>query len=316
MISTDSTFHADTVLLIGHGSPDPEGNAEYHQFAQVVAERLAMPVQPCFLELAEPSIIEGIRAGVEAGARRIVALPLFLGPARHQKNDVPAILNAARERWPQVELRYGTPIGAQYPVVGTLAERAANVRNGSTQAIPDSATALLVVARGSRDPDSNGEVFKLARLLWEGRGYGWVEAAFQSVTPPNVVQGIERCVRLGARRVIVLPYVLFTGFVRNDITAQAQTAQANHPDVEILVTEHLGRHPGVIEAVAQRYRDVAEGTATMTCDVCIYRHRVTGFEQKHGLPLVAHDHHHHDHDHNHDHDHDHHEHHEHHHDHD
>lgn len=295
MTSTNNPFAADTLLLIGHGSPDPEGNAEYHQFTQIVSQRLDMPVQPCFLEIVEPSISAGIRASVEAGAQRIVALPLFLGPARHQKNDVPAVITHARHHWPQIEIRYGTPIGSQYPVVGTLAERATAALAQCTQTIPASATALLVVARGSRDPDSNSEVFKIARLLWEGRNYGWVEAAFQSVTPPNVVQGIERCVQLGAQRVVVVPYVLFTGFVHKDIMAQAATAQTRYPQVEILMAGHLNNHSGVIEAVAERYHEVVAGTATMNCDVCIYRYRVPGFEQKHGMPLAAHEHHHHAH---------------------
>ncbi|HBY78923.1 MAG TPA: sirohydrochlorin chelatase, partial [Cyanobacteria bacterium UBA11148] len=32
-------------------------------------------------------------------------------------------------------------------------------------------TVLLVVGRGSSDPDANSDVYKMARLLWEGSGY-------------------------------------------------------------------------------------------------------------------------------------------------
>jgi sirohydrochlorin cobaltochelatase len=51
---------------------------------------------------------------------------------------------------------------------------------------------------------------------------------------------------------------------------------------------------------------VLEGTATMTCDLCKYRHQFIGFEHEHGLPQTS-DHHHglrgvdnHHHHHNHD----------------
>jgi sirohydrochlorin cobaltochelatase len=42
--------------------------------------------------------------------------------------------------------------------------------------------------------------------------------------------------------------------------------------------------------VAQRYYDIVAGTATMTCDVCKYRHRMTGFEHDHGKPQETHHH--------------------------
>jgi sirohydrochlorin cobaltochelatase len=298
----------DRVLLIGHGSPHIDGNAEYLQFAHDLSAHLNIAVQPCFLELAEPSIEEGIRLCVTEGARRIAVLPLFLGPAGHQKNDVPVLLAQAREQYPGVELRYGTPIGAQYQLVRVLEQRAAEALARSTSGTAERETALLLVARGSSDPDSNSEVFKLARLLYEGRGYGMVEAAFQKVTLPNIAQGIERCVRLGARRVVVLPYLLFTGFVRHDIEQKAYIAQETHPDVEILVGAHLFPHAGLTEAVAQRYHDIAAGTAAMTCDLCKYRHRMTGFEHDHGKPQMTHHHGHGHHHHHHHHDHEHHEH--------
>ncbi len=280
----------DVLLLIGHGSQDRESIAEYHQFARLLAERLGMPVQPCFLEFADPPIAAGIESCVAAGARRVVALPLFLGPAGHQKNDVPALLNWARAQWPAVRFDYGVPLGAQYPIVAALAQRAAEAASAA-QAFTNGETALLIVGRGSRDPDSNSEVQKIARLLWEGRDYGWVEVAFHSLTCPDVSQGIERCVRLGARRVVVLPYLLFTGRIAGQIEAQAAVARTRYPDVEILVGARLGDHDGVIQAVTQRYEEVVAGTATMTCDLCKYRRRMTGFEDEHGLPQLS-DHHH------------------------
>lgn len=280
----------DVLLLIGHGSPHAEGNAEYQQFARSLAEHLGIAVQPCFLELVEPTIEEGIQRCVEGGAQQVAVLPLLLGPAGHQKNDIPVLLARARTQYPSVSFSYGTPIGAQYQIVQVLEQRASEALVHSTCNASASETALLLAARGSSDPDSNSEVFKIARLLYEGRDYGWVEAAFQSVTPPKVGAGIERCIRLGARRVVVLPLLLFTGFVRQDILKQAQKTQEQHPDVEILVGQHLFPHAALVEAAAQRYRDMVEGTAAMTCDLCKYRHRMTGFEKDYGLPQMAHDH--------------------------
>lgn len=86
-----------SLLLIGHGSPDPAGNAEFQQFADALATHLGVAVQTCFLELAAPAIGAGFDRCVQAGARQIAALPLFLSPGRHQKRDVPALLAEARQ---------------------------------------------------------------------------------------------------------------------------------------------------------------------------------------------------------------------------
>ncbi|NTU78209.1 MAG: sirohydrochlorin chelatase [Chloroflexales bacterium] len=283
--------HRPALLLIGHGSPDKAGNAEFQQFAQALAGRLGTATQPCFLELAEPSIGEGFARCVAAGARQIAALPLFLGPGRHQKRDVPALLAEAQALHPGVTLRYGAPLGPQLHLVEALAARAAEALAQSAGAATIDETALLVVGRGSKDAQSNAELPRLARLLYEERGYGLVEYAFQSVVAPDVGQAITRCVRLGARRVVVLPYLLFTGFVRDDIAAQARAAQARYPDLEVLLGGHLFPHGGLLAAAAQRYHEIVDGTAAMTCDLCVYRQRAGGDND--------HDHHHHGHDHHH-----------------
>ena len=43
---------------------------------------------------------------------------------------------------------------------------------------------MLLVGRGSTDPDANAEVAKIARLLWEGRDRPRVETAFVSLARP------------------------------------------------------------------------------------------------------------------------------------
>lgn len=302
---------ADALLLIGHGSRDTEAVTEYQEFARLLAGNLRLPVYPCFLEFADPPIVEGIRACVEAGARQVVALPLFLGPAGHQKNDVPTILNWAKQQWPEITFQYGTPLGAQPQIINALAQRAEEAIAHSPLDIPASDTALILVGRGSRDPDSNSDVFKIARMLWEGRAYGWVESAFYALTQPDIETVIERCARLGARRIVSLPFLLFTGLIRHRLDARVLAARDRYPDVEILTGEHLGQHPGVVEAVLYRYQQALEGSATMTCDLCKYRHQLAGFEAEFGLPQTS-DHHHglrgvdgHHHHHHHHHDHDH-----------
>ncbi len=309
MTLTSQISAPDALLLIGHGSRDAEAVAEYQQFAAALADRLQLPVHPCFLEFADPPIAAGIRTCVEAKAKHVVALPLFLGPAGHQKNDVPTIINWAKNEWPDLQIKYGTPLGAQPQIINVLAQRAAEAMAASQTEVPASETALIVIGRGSRDPDSNSDVYKISRLLWEGRDYGWVEGAFYSLTQPDIETIIERCVKLGARRIITLPYLLFTGLIRRRLDDRVLDMRDRYPDIDILTAEHLGNHNDIIEAVLYRYEQALEGTAAMTCDLCKYRHQFAGFEAEHGLPQssdhhhglrgVEHSHHHHSHDHDH-----------------
>jgi hypothetical protein len=70
-----------------------------------------------------------------------------------------------------------------------LEERLDAVLDGADRA----GTTVLLVGRGSTDPDANAEICKVARLLWEGRGLRLVEPAFVSLAEPGVAAGLERC---------------------------------------------------------------------------------------------------------------------------
>ena len=275
-----------TLLLIGHGSRHPDGVSQFKTFATILAFHLKQPVVPAFLELADPPIIAGIEQAIEAGARHIVAVPLFLGPAGHQKNDVPTTINWARERWPQVRFDYGTPLGVHPFIVDTLADRALELILELDTKIPREKTALLVLGRGSRDPDSNSNVAKIARFLWEGRKYGWVEYAFYSLTKPGIEEGVRRCVALGAERVVVVPHFLFNGVLLTRTAERLQTLN-QELDAEILLAKHMGYHPKLFDLIRQRMDEAIGGNASMNCDLCKYRHPMTGFESELGMPQIS-----------------------------
>jgi sirohydrochlorin cobaltochelatase len=77
------------LLLIGHGSRDPEGQQAFLELAQTYqALTPHRPVIPCFLELAQPTIAQGVEHCLAQGWQEIVALPLLLFGARHNKFDV------------------------------------------------------------------------------------------------------------------------------------------------------------------------------------------------------------------------------------
>jgi sirohydrochlorin cobaltochelatase len=175
---------------------------------------------------------------------------------------------------------------------------------------------LLVVGRGSSDPDANADVQKLARLLGEGMGYGWSAASYIGVTTPLLPEALERCRRMGFARVLVFPFFLFTGVLEKRIRRQTAEFAALHPEAEFLCAGYLDAHPLLYDAFAERAEEALHGSPNMNCELCQYRVQLPGFEQAVGQPQVGHHHHvrgigqdgegqHHEHHHDHDHGHDH-----------
>jgi sirohydrochlorin ferrochelatase len=120
------------------------------------------------------------------------------------------------------------------------------------------ATALLLIAHGSRQEEANADLHHVVEAL-RGRGcYAVVEACFLELAAPDIDQGGARCVALGARQVILLPYFLSAGVhVRRDLTAARRRLAEAFPQVEFRLAEPLGRHPLLLEVVAERAEEAA-----------------------------------------------------------
>jgi sirohydrochlorin cobaltochelatase len=117
---------------------------------------------------------------------------------------------------------------------------------------------VLLVGGGSTDPYANAEVHKAARLLWEGRGYAGVETAFVSFAAPDVASGLDRCRKLGAKTVVVLPYLLFAGALSERVRQQSAGWAAANPDVEVRNADVIGSGEELTGLVLERYREAVE----------------------------------------------------------
>ncbi len=270
------------VLVVGHGTRDNAGTAEFLQFVRDCAGHWPdRRVEPCFLELTDPPVLPALEAVIATGVEDIVVAPAFLLGAGHIKNDVPTAIDAARARHPGVTIRCAAPLGVEPRLLRVLDNRIAMVAGG---AVPATETAILLVGRGTSDPDANADVYKLGRLLWEGRAWRNVECSFIALTRPILAEGLARCTALGARRVIVAPLFLFTGVLLERIGRQAREHAAQYPGVEVLVAAHLGGDPLLRELLAQRVHEAEAGRVSMGCDTCVYRAPLVGFEGRAGLP--------------------------------
>jgi sirohydrochlorin cobaltochelatase len=275
------------LLLVGHGTRDEAGAEAFRDFVRQLGERNpGLPVGGGFIELSPPPLADSVAELVAAGARRFAAVPLVLVSAGHAKGDIPAALAREERRHPGTSYAYGRPLG---PHPGLLAVLDRRLEERVTLA-ERADTTVLLVGRGSTDPDANAEVCKVARLLWEGRGYAGVETAFVSLAAPDVPSGLDRCARLGAKRVVVLPYFLFTGILPDRVRQQADGWAAAHPEVEVRQADVIGPEPELAELVMERYRETLKGDLRMNCDTCMYRIKLPGFEERVGSPQQPHHH--------------------------
>jgi len=151
-------------------------------------------------------------------------------------------------------------------------------------------TAVLIVGRGSSDPDANSDLSKIARLFYEGRPYPVVESAYVSMTLPDVAEGLARCRRLGAKRIVVFSYFLFTGVLEERIRGQSDAFARADPGVEVRYAGYFGPAARIADLVIERYTEAVEGDIRMNCDVCVHRVALPGFEEKVGAPATPHHH--------------------------
>ncbi|MBC2866496.1 sirohydrochlorin chelatase [Streptomyces mexicanus] len=275
------------LLIAGHGTRDDAGAEAFRDFVRRLGQRRPdLAVAGGFIELSPPPLGEAVTELVERGVRRFAAVPLMLVSAGHAKGDIPAALAREKERHPGISYTYGRPLGPHPALLRVLERRLEEALEGTAEDRSD--VTVLLVGRGSTDPDANAEVFKAARLLWEGRGYAGVETAFVSLAAPDVPSGLERCARLGARRIVVLPYFLFTGILPDRVRRQTQEWAAAHPGLEVRSADVIGPEPELLDLVLERYEEAVKGDLRMNCDSCVYRIALPGFEEKVGLPQQPH----------------------------
>ena len=271
------------VLFVGHGSRLEAGNEEVRQFVEQMKTYIdpALLVETCFLEFAAPNIEDGIQLCIEKGADEVHVIPIILLHAGHSKLHIPAEIEHAREHFPDVRFTYGQTIGIHEEIFEILKSRLSEVGFNPDEKHED--TAILLIARGGSDPYANGDFYKITRLLWEKLDVPIVESAFMGVTTPTVEQGIERCIRLGAKKIVMLPYFLFTGVLMERMAKMVEQFTEQYEDVDFLLANYFGYHPNLKKVLLERMEQALDGTSTGMTDLENFRKYAEehGYEHHH-----------------------------------
>ena len=285
---TDKT----AVMICGHGSRDDGAIEQFNKLAGHFSERLPdFDVESGFLEFATPVIRTGLDKLKERGANRIVCIPGMLFAAGHVKNDLPSEVNNFSAENPDIEMIFASDLGIDKRLLEAARQRIEAAEKEAKGDATRAETLLMVVGRGTNDPDANSNVCTVARMLWEGMGFGWAEVSYSGVAFPLVDAGLERAVKLGYRRIIVFPYFLFTGILVGRIYDWADAAAAVHPEIEFINASYLNDHDLLIDTFVDRVTEALDGDNAMNCALCKYREQIIGFEDDIGAPQVGHHHH-------------------------
>ena len=271
------------LLLVGHGSHCVVSASQMHRIGELVAAGLpGVAVEVGFLEMTDPPVPLVLDEMVGRGCRRVAVLPLMLLAAGHTKSDVPAVVIAGRERHPGVDIAFGSALG--------VAPELLEIGRGNIESTGATGLPLVVIARGTSDPDANAEAAKAGRLLAEWTRSDFVFQGFTGVTWPLTPEALDTVATMGVERLGLFFWFLCNGKLIERARGQIAEFTAR-TGVEVVDAGYFGPDPQLVPLIGRRYLEAIEGSPTVNCDTCAYRAPFPGHEHKAGQPVgVGHSH--------------------------
>jgi sirohydrochlorin cobaltochelatase len=216
-----------------------------------LAATLGHEAEACLADRRDVAVDDAVGRLVTRGVSRIVVLPLGLGAAGDPPGPLADALGRATRRWPFLMLHRGAPPSVD-DVARMLGDRAREgVRALGGRAAAGEALVVLVGAGGA-NPAANAELARIARLVYEAHRFGDVGYAFLDVTAPSVDDVLARSRRLGARRVVVVPHLLFAGPAWRRLAERAR-AVGTASRLGVAVARPLAGHPALVWALVRRH---------------------------------------------------------------
>jgi len=268
-----------TILLVGHGSRNSEGNREVERFSSIWQEQHPdWHIETCFIEFAAVLLDAGLDNAAGHAAKNsntVIVVPLILNAAGHVKMEIPQFIEQARLRHPGIQFIYARHLGAEEPILDILNRNLAKVMTALD--VPDpKTTGVILLGRGSSDRVANGEVAKMTRWLYEDHEHDLVDLAFTGITYPRLECMVQQQAALGMTQIVILPYYLFTGTLIERIRRQVVRLQRQYPQLAIECGDYFGFEKEIYSLLDNRVMQAAGEhpeieTAMMECDGCQYR---------------------------------------------
>ena len=113
-----------SLVIVAHGSRRQASNDEVRDLSsriENITGQQFRKVKAAFLELAEPSIPNGIQQCIDEGAEEIVVFPYFLSAGRHVVEDIPSEIDIARKSNPEIKIEIAPYLGSMDGIVDLIA---------------------------------------------------------------------------------------------------------------------------------------------------------------------------------------------------
>ncbi|WP_020007151.1 sirohydrochlorin chelatase [Salinicoccus albus] len=239
------------VLYISHGSRIETARREAVEFINSVKQVVNIDHQEmCFLELAEPDVTRGVEILLDQGVTEISVVPVLLLSAGHYYNDIPKELDAINEKYPHIEFSYGKPLGVQHRITNIL-----NERINETNVQPNSDAKLLLVGRGSYNPQTQADITSIGDVLRQTTGFNHVRECYLAACHPSFEDTLGDSLEAGHSQIFIVPYLWFTGVLERHMES---TVKDRNTRDSIILCHHLGNHPAMRQALKERVYETFE----------------------------------------------------------
>ncbi|RKX28297.1 MAG: cobalamin biosynthesis protein CbiX [Verrucomicrobia bacterium] len=271
-----------TILLFDNGSFRPDPTRRLRSIASALANRLDRPVIPTSLLHADkidpvdlgglpPRLLESeIVRRLEQGETRFTLLPFFIGPSNAITEYLPGRLTPLQDRHPGLETRIADSLArlGSHPDLRLADILSAQILLTVDTLEGEAPSTVVLVDHGSPVPSvtriRDQIALELRRLLGdrvtgvraasmerrEGRDYDFND--------PLLETALDRAVNTN-RTVVVSLLFLAPGRhagPRGDIDAICRKTERRSPGSRVLITGLAGGHPGIIDILTDRVREV------------------------------------------------------------
>lgn len=214
-------------LLVAHGTRVQRGVSLIGDLAEQVSQSLDRPVRVAFVDVLGPSPSELLSSSAD---QPTVLVPAFLARGYHVSLDIPGHVEASGHG----DVTVTRALGPDPALVRVLVDRLIETGWRTDDSV-------ILAAAGTSDPAAVRDLHTTATWLSATIG-SRVELAFAATGQPRVADAVAGLRRRG-RRVVIASYLLSEGLFQDRLRASGAD----------LVTDPLGRHPGVARLISNRF---------------------------------------------------------------
>lgn len=251
------------ILYVAHGTRVSKGIDEAKAFVERAKKRMPVAIQEmCFLELATPTIEQGVTSCIAQGATTIAVVPILLLTANHAKMDIPEEIAPLAKKYPHVTFTFGKPFGIDRRLIEQLHTRLEESKSEFTE---DSE--VLLIGRGSSDPAVLRDFSEIATRLKLHYGIRKVEIAFLYGKGPSFEDYVANLEQKSVKKIFIVPYLLFQGLLRKHIE---QTLQQTNVQQELIICDSLGYGNKVLDVLVDRTKEAVATATNINNEVIIH----------------------------------------------